>query len=124
MNTLKTSPDAPVVHSTLKTAYHLKGMYKEAIDEWEMFYSSRNDHEAKETLMDGYTEDGYLGAMLLVAELMEMRSQTNFVSPWQIGTLYTRAGKKEKALFWLEKAFAKQIDNILTGGVKTEKEKS
>ena len=33
------------------------------------------------------------------------RSHKTFVTPWQIGTLYTRAGKNKEALDWLEKAY-------------------
>ena len=57
-------------------------------------------------------ENGYLGAMLRVAEMMEKRSRATYVTPWQIGTLYTRAGKKDKALDWLEKAFEAHDANV------------
>ena len=40
---------------------------------------------------------GSSGALRSVAELMVERSRTTHVTPWQIGTLYTRAGDKEKA---------------------------
>ena len=111
-NALKMAPNDPVVRSTLKTSFHLKGMYKEALEEWKVFYAARGDREAEETLARGYLEDGYLGAMLRVAEMMEKRSRATYVTPWQIGTLYTRAGKKDKALDWLEKAFEEHDANI------------
>jgi len=111
-NALKTDPNHPVVHSTLKTAYHLKGMYEEALEEWKFFYAVRGDREAHETLVHSYSENGYLGAMLSLAEMMVERSRTTFVSPWQIGTLYTRAGKNDEALDWLEKAFEEHSANV------------
>ena len=111
-NALKMAPNDPVVRSTLKNSFHLKGMYKEALEEWKVFYAARGDREAEETLARGYLEDGYLGAMLRVAEMMEKRSRTTYVTPWQIGTLYTRAGKNNKALDWLEKAFEAHDANV------------
>ncbi len=111
-NTLKFAPNEPVVRSTMRTAFHMKGMYKEALEEWKAFYIARGDREAEEALARGYLEDGYPGAMLFVAETMEKRSQTTYVTPWQIGTLYTRAGKKDKALDWLEKAFEARDVNV------------
>jgi TolB-like protein/tRNA A-37 threonylcarbamoyl transferase component Bud32 len=111
-NTLKIAPNDPVVRSTLRTAFHMKGMYEEALEEWKAFYATRGDREAEETLARGYLEDGYLRAMLGLAEMMEKRSRTAYVTPWQIGTLYTRAGKNDKALDWLEKAFETHDANV------------
>lgn len=75
-----------------RTAFHMKRMYKEALEEWKAFYAARDDREAEEALARGYLEDGYSGAMLFVAETMEKRSRTTYVTPWQIGTFYRRAG--------------------------------
>jgi hypothetical protein len=52
-----------------------------------------------------------------VAETLVARSQTAYVSPWQIGTLYTRAGKNDKALEWLEKAYQARDQNMPYLGV-------
>ena len=34
------------------------------------------------------------------------------MTPWQIGTLYTRAGKVKEALDWLEKAYEARDQNM------------
>lgn len=47
-----------------------------------------------------------------MAELLIDRSDSTFVTPWQIATIYTRAGQKDKALVWLEKAFAYHDTNM------------
>ena len=62
-------------------------------------------------------EDGYSGALRRVAETMVARSQTAYVSPWQIGTLFTRAGENDKALEWLEKAYQARDQNMPYLGV-------
>ena len=46
------------------------------------------------------------------AESLIDRMATEYVTPWQIGTLYTRAGMKEEALEWLEKAFIEHDPNM------------
>ena len=73
--------------------------------------------EAEEALARGFKEDGYQGALRRVAETLVARSQTTYVSPWQIGTLYTRAGKSDKALEWLEKAYQARDQNMPYLGV-------
>ncbi len=110
--TLKTSPNDLIALSTLRSAYHLKHMYTEALEVWKASYAARGDHEAEEALARGFAEGGYQGALQRAAETLALRSRTTYVPPWQIGTLYTRAGKKDKALEWLEKAYEAHDPNM------------
>jgi len=110
--TLRTAPNNLQVMSTLRSAYHNKGMYEEALEMWQRYYATRGDREAEEALSRGYAEAGYSGALSSVAEMLIERSRTTFVTPWRIGTLYTRAGKNEEALVWLEKAYEAHDPNM------------
>jgi TolB-like protein/tetratricopeptide (TPR) repeat protein/predicted Ser/Thr protein kinase len=116
-NTLKTSPNDLVALSTLRSAFHMKHMYDEAMDVWKASYAARGDHDAEDALARGFKEDGYRGALQRVAETLVARSRTTYVSPWQIGTLYTRAGKNDEALDWLEKAYQAHDQNMPYLGV-------
>ena len=115
--TLKTSPNDLVALSTLRSAYHMKRMYREAFEVWKASYAARGDKEAEEALARGFKENGYRGALRRAAETLAARSQTTYVSPWQIGTLYTRAGENDKALEWLEKAYQTHDQNMPYLGV-------
>jgi serine/threonine protein kinase len=110
--TLRTAPTDQMTLSALKSAYHVKGMYEEALEIWRIWFATKGDREAEEALARGYEEAGYSGALSSVAELMIERSRTTFVTPWQIATLYTRAGKKDEALEWLEKAYEAHDPNM------------
>ncbi len=110
--TLRTAPNDWTVLSTLRSAYHQKGMYKEALEIWKRSFAAKGDPEAEEALARGYGEAGYSGALSRVAETLIARSSTVFVTPWQIGTLYTRAGENDKALEWLEKAYEAHDPNM------------
>jgi serine/threonine protein kinase/tetratricopeptide (TPR) repeat protein len=114
LNTLKSSPNDPVALSTLRSAYHQKQMHEEALEIWKKSYAAKGDHEAVEALSLGYSENGYSGALSRVAETLIMRSRntSEYVTPWQIGTLYTRAGKIDEALEWLEKAYDEHDSNM------------
>jgi adenylate cyclase len=111
-NTLKTSPNDLVALSALRSAYHMKKMYSEALDIWNASYAARGDKEAQDALARGFKEGGYSAALQSVAEMLVARSQKIYVSAWQIGTLYTRAGKNDEALDWLEKAYQAHDQNM------------
>lgn len=115
--TLKTSPNDPVALSTLRSALHMKHLDAEALEVWKKSYALRDDREAEEALARGFEEGGYSGALRRVAETLAARSKTTYVSPWQIGTLYTRAGKNDEALDWLEKAYLARDQNMPYLGV-------
>ena len=117
LGTLKDSPGDPVAMSTLRSAYHMKKMYPEALDTWKRSYTARGDTEAVEALDRGFREDGYRGALRRLAGTLVERSKATYVSPWQIGTLYTRAGEVDEALDWLEKAYQAHDQNMPYIGV-------
>ncbi len=115
--TLRTAPNNLQVMSTLRTSYHHKGMYEEALEMWKRYYATRGDQEAEEALARGEAEAGYSGALSRLAEMMIERSRTTFVTPWRIGTMYTRAGKNDEAIEWLEKAYEAHDPNLTYIGV-------
>ncbi len=96
--------------STLRTTYHLQGKYDKAINIWKESY--RNDSIALNQLTTGYENGGYQKALQNLAELMIERSKTKFITPWRICTMYTRAGMKEEALDYLEKAYDTHDQNM------------
>ena len=88
----------------------MMGRYEEALDVWRA--SNARDPEKLEALERGYQEGGYSGALRSMAETLVARSDTMFVPPWQIGTLYARAGDAELALDYLELAYEAHDGNI------------
>jgi TolB-like protein/Tfp pilus assembly protein PilF/predicted Ser/Thr protein kinase len=115
--TLEISPHDLVALSTLRSAYHMKQMYPEALEIWKRSYAERNDGEAEDALARGFAEAGYRGALRRVAEALIARSRSAYVPAWQIGTLYTRAGMEKEALEWLEKAYLAHDPNMPYIGV-------
>ncbi|MCG6954463.1 MAG: protein kinase [Gemmatimonadetes bacterium] len=105
-------PDAPYVLSTLRTTYHLMGREGEAMEMWRASYRAAEDTAALSALDAGYAQGGYASALRAVAELFVARSKTEYVTPWQIATLYTRAGDAEPALDYLELAYKDHDQNM------------
>jgi serine/threonine protein kinase/Tfp pilus assembly protein PilF len=108
----QTAPRDPVALSTLKSAYHQKQMFQKALNVWRFSFEVYNDSEAIQALDQGNDEGGYSVALQRVAELMIERSKTKYVTPWQIATLYTRAGMNDEAIKWFEKAYEAHDNNI------------
>ncbi|NNE77202.1 MAG: helix-turn-helix domain-containing protein [Pricia sp.] len=115
--TLKKAPTYPVALSTLRTAYHMKSRYAEALEIWKLSYEAKKDPLAVEALRAGERTNGYPGALENLAALLIARSDTSYITPWQIATLYTRAGNEEMAISWLQKAYAARDNNIPYLGV-------
>jgi eukaryotic-like serine/threonine-protein kinase len=109
---LRTSPNEPIALSTLRSAYHMKGKYKEALEIWRRSFAAKGDLQAEAAVGMGSTESEYHAALENVAKMMIARSDSVPVTPWQIATLYTRAGKKQEAIDWLEKAFVYRDPNM------------
>jgi TolB-like protein/lipoprotein NlpI len=106
------APHDPYALNTLKSAYHLKQMFQEALDVWRLSYEVRKDQEALEALNRGYDEGGYSVALQKVAETMIERSKSKYVPSWNIATLYTRASMKNEAFEWFEKAYEEHHRNM------------
>jgi len=108
-------PDAPYLLAVLRTTYHLQGRHELAMESWRDSYRAGDDREALAALEDGYRAGGYQAALRSVAELFERRrAEGQYVTPWQVGTLYTRAGLPEQALEYLALALDEGDSNSLS----------
>ena len=104
-NTLGNAPGDPTALSTLRSAYHNNKEFDKAYETFVRAYEVRNDEEAVLALKAGYVEGDYPLALTLLAELLIARSEFQYVTPWRIGTLYTRAGKNDAAVRYLSMAY-------------------
>lgn len=112
LNALGKFPGEMMIYSTLRSAYHDKQMYDEAIQAGIKYYQIRGDSACISALEQGYREGGYPLALQRNAEALIGQSKTKYITPWQVATLYTRAGMKEEALDWLEKAYEEHDPNM------------
>ena len=87
-------------------------MFQKALEVWRFSFEVNKDHEAIQALDRGNDEGGYSVALQRVAEIMIERSKTKYVTPWQIATLYTRAGMNDEAIKWFEKAYEAHDNNM------------
>jgi tetratricopeptide (TPR) repeat protein len=110
---LERDPEAPLALSTLRTTYHLMGRHEDAVRMFRASYENLGDLEAVAALSQGYEEGGYEHALMAVAGLFERRIESSevYVTPWQIATLYARAGAYDRVVPFLEKALEAHDQN-------------
>jgi tetratricopeptide (TPR) repeat protein len=94
------------VHYFLGRAYEAKGMYDEAVKEYTI--SSQLGTVLKDVLVkanDTYKKSGWNAYVQFnLDQLVEQAPERRF-PPFMIATFYTKAGRKDDAIKWLEKGY-------------------
>ena len=111
-NTLKMAPNDPTALSCLRAAYHNNKEFDKAYEIFVRSYEAENDKEAVLALKNGYATGGYPGALNSLAEFLINRSAEKYVTPWRIGTLYTRSGNNDLAINYLFAAYNDHDSNM------------
>lgn len=109
---LLNNPRDPLALSTLRSAYHNNKEFDKAYEIFVKSYEAENDEEAVLALKNGYAKGGYPDALNSLAEFLINRSADKYVTPWRIGTLYTRSGKNDLAIHYLFEAYNDHDSNM------------
>ena len=107
----------PIALSTLRSVYHNMGEFDQAYEIFRKSYLEKGDKQAAKTLASGFREGGYRKALNDVAELKMKLSESVYNTPWQIATLFTRAGDKKRAIEFLHRAYEVKDPNIPYVGI-------
>ncbi len=109
-NAIKIDPNYWFHHSYLGRAYEQKGMMPEAIAEFQRGVDvDRDQSENWSGLAHAYAVTGNrVEAEKIVDDLITKSAQGSYVSPYNIAVIYAGLGDKEKALTWLERAYAER----------------
>ncbi len=116
-NALKTAPNHVGLHGRLRDAFLAKGMYAEALAEWKTFFFLPGERGLPEVMDRGYAEGGYREDVLRTAETWAARSDTIYVPPHGVASLFAAAGEHDRALDWLERGFDIRNPNMCCIGV-------
>jgi serine/threonine-protein kinase len=103
---LKTDMDFGPAHLGLWQAHHHRGEHEVAFAAAREYFSKWGDEEMAEVLDAGLAESGYRGAMRRAAERKAERADRFVVLGLEVARLFAYAGDAERALEWLEKAYA------------------
>jgi DNA-binding winged helix-turn-helix (wHTH) protein/TolB-like protein/Flp pilus assembly protein TadD len=107
--TVNNQPNFPIVYAYLSLAYAQKGMYDEAFEaETKLLQAAGVDEKAIQPLRQIYRQTGWKGFLGAMLAGTNAEAQKHYVSAFSQAFLYMRMGEREKALEWLEKAFAER----------------
>jgi tetratricopeptide (TPR) repeat protein len=110
--TLETDPAYGMALSTLWTVYHNSGQFDKAAETAKHLYALKGENTVVDILINNYVDHGYQAAMSEIARAFIVKSDTSYVTPWQIATLFVRADNRDEALDWLEKAYRAEDPNM------------
>jgi TolB-like protein/DNA-binding winged helix-turn-helix (wHTH) protein/predicted TPR repeat methyltransferase len=106
---LDADPDNGVLHHQLYEGYVGKGMYKEAVQHLEQALVLFGFQESAAKVRQAFAASGYKGAMRKYAEELEHLQATNQIFiPINVADAYAAAGDKDRAFYWLEKAYKRR----------------
>ncbi len=103
--TLELDANFGSAHAGLGNAYDRKGMYKEAVVEWQKAYLAYGDPRTAELIRKAYSRSGYKGALQAFLDDMLGQSTHQYVSSFEVAAMYARLGEKDHALEWLGNAY-------------------
>ena len=109
-------PTFKFTHVELAEIYGLKGMFQEAAFEWSRVEALGGRQTPDYTAVRDAA--GYQRSMQLWIERLREASNREYVSPMTMAIAYTRLGKAEQVIAWLEEAYRQRAPGL--GGLKVD----
>ena len=114
--TLEMDPNFALAHFRLGGAYESKGMYEEAIAEYqrviELSGSSTDKSSMSANLAHAYAASGRGDQARDILDRLKEQSQQPYFSPFDIAAIHTALGEKDQAFEWLEKAYEARTPDL------------
>jgi len=114
---LPTGPNKASNYLGLWGAYHRKRMYAEALAAARNYFVAAGDGEFSEALGTGRDAAAYRAAMIRTGEAMVEGSKRRHVPALRIARMFAHAGDNDRAIEWLEKAYANRESPLARLGV-------
>ncbi len=97
----------------LEVCYEQKGMFKEAVAEWQKAFTLTNNPELAAMIGQDFETSGYKEVLQDWLAGLEEEAKHEYVSPYEIASGHARVGEKDQVFVWLEKAFQERDSRIV-----------
>jgi eukaryotic-like serine/threonine-protein kinase len=111
--TLEIDPSFTPIHNELGEAYESKGMYQDAVAEWQKGLIAEGDSTTAAAIGRAYSKSGYKSALRTWVEQLTSPSDHGYVPPSFIASLYARLGESDHAFEWLAKAYQERDSDLV-----------
>jgi tetratricopeptide (TPR) repeat protein len=102
-----------IAHYLLGVGYEGAGQTMEAIPEYQKAVElSGGDQDPAAALAHAYATTGRRAQAKKILAEWQRQSQTSYVSPYMIATIYASLGEKNKAFEYLEKAYEEKSSDL------------
>jgi TolB-like protein/DNA-binding winged helix-turn-helix (wHTH) protein/tetratricopeptide (TPR) repeat protein len=110
---LELDPSFAPAHGTLGHVYAAKGMYREALTEYEKF-AALSGGSPGSTALVGYAHArlGQRSYALRVLDQLRAAAKQRYVPALSFAIVYVGLGEKEQAFLWLEKAYDERTNSL------------
>ena len=106
-------PGRANAHYDLALAYERKGMEREAVEEYLKNEAlSGSSAEAIASMKEAYAASGVRGFWRKNFEMKVEISKGGYLAPVVMAELHARLGEKDRAFYWLEKAYAEHSPRL------------
>jgi TolB-like protein/DNA-binding winged helix-turn-helix (wHTH) protein/Flp pilus assembly protein TadD len=103
---LTSNPNEWTEHANLGIGYEGTGKLPEAISEYQKAVEMSNgDYDATASLAHAYAVIGRRSEAKKILRDLEQKSQSGYVSPYVMATIYSALGEKDRAFEFLERAY-------------------
>jgi tetratricopeptide (TPR) repeat protein len=116
--TLELDSNFSAAHYGLGNAYDRKGMYAEAVAEWQKAFLASGDPRTAELIGKAYSRSGYKGVLQAWLDDLLGQSTHQYVSPFDVAATYVRLGDNGHGLEWLEKAYQVRDAQLVDLGIE------
>lgn len=113
---LETDPNQTELRNYLAKSYVMKREYDKAAKEFEKAFALAGKDYQAEALRGAYGKDGLRGLLKAQIELWSHPEKPDDYDPEDIAANYSMLGDREKALLWLDRAYADN-DQIPNGNL-------
>lgn len=100
----RAQPDNAALHEALGYAYWLKGMEKEAAQEWETSRQLAGGKGSARALHQAFERGGLRAVFELQLSQLRKKAARKYVSPLELASIYACLKRKDEALHYLEEA--------------------
>jgi TolB-like protein/DNA-binding winged helix-turn-helix (wHTH) protein len=92
-------------HQGLGKTYQAMGLWKLAVEEFQRAVALSHDSESLTGLAYAYSASGERAEALKIVDQLRAQPASNYVSPFNMAAVFTGLGEKDKAFFYLDRAY-------------------